>query len=447
MGGNLRSARLALTALLAVCAPVSTPISSHAATPCTGTGPIAGYLNWYDNTSPGMVADNIHILDPGKPASGCVTVGGGQGVSWGSSGYGQETYVTMPPGTYGGPVRVYVNNYLNFAAVLASQRIEFNKSFNELPAVSAAQAVTTSYFNWYDKASPGMLNDNIHVLNPGTAAATVTVSLPSATPQTVSVAAGAEAYVTFPQGTMGGPVTVSSTQPVLASQRVQFYKSFSEVWAQSAAQAATKNYFSWFDDRSPGVAYDNIHLMNPGTVVATVSVPAGCSYQQTSIPPGGEAHVTITPPTQVCPGGNPFACLPALQCPVPPGVMVGPVPITSDQPVLASQRVQFYSSFDEIWSASASQASTTSYFNWYDRASPGMLNDNIHVFNEGSLIATVTVSVPGASPQTGSLESGMERSFSFPGTIGGPVTVSSDQPVLSSQRVQYYQSFTETWSS
>ena len=76
-----------------------------------------------------------------------------------------------------------------------------------------------------------------------------------------------------------------------------------------------------------------------------------------------------------------------------------------------------------------------------------MLNDNIHVFNEGSLIATVTVSVPGAGPQTGSLESGTERYFSFSATIGGPVTVSSDQPVFASQRVQYYQSFTETWSS
>ena len=119
----MRSARLALTALLAVAAAAATPISSHASFGCTGTGPIAGYLNWYDNTSPGMVSDNIHILDPGAPASGCVTVGGGQGVSWGSSGYGQETYVTMPPGTYGGPVRVYVNNYLNFAAVLVSLRV------------------------------------------------------------------------------------------------------------------------------------------------------------------------------------------------------------------------------------------------------------------------------------------------------------------------------------
>ena len=45
------------------------------------------------------------------------------------------------------------------------------------------------------------------------------------------VTPGAEAYVSFPPGTIGGPVTVSSSQPVLASQRVQYYSSFTEVHA------------------------------------------------------------------------------------------------------------------------------------------------------------------------------------------------------------------------
>jgi len=98
-------------------------------------------------------------------------------------------------------------------------------------AASAAQAVQTSHINWYDKASPGMFNDNIHLLNPGTTSATVTVSLPGSTPQTVTVVGGAEAYLAFPAGTIGGPVTVSSSQPVLASQRVQYYSSFNEIWA------------------------------------------------------------------------------------------------------------------------------------------------------------------------------------------------------------------------
>jgi hypothetical protein len=78
-----------------------------------------------------------------------------------------------------------------------------------------------------------MLNDNIHVLNPGTTPANVTVSLPGALSQQLTVAPGAEAYFTFPQGTIGGPVTITSDQPVLASQRVQFEQTFNEVWAVS----------------------------------------------------------------------------------------------------------------------------------------------------------------------------------------------------------------------
>ena len=100
----------------------------------------------------------------------------------------------------------------------------------------------------------------------------VTVSLPGAPSQIAIVPAGAEAYVSFPAGNIGGPVTVSSTQPVLASQRVQYYSSFNEVWAESASQATASSHFNWFDKASPGMFNDNIHLFNPGTASATVSV-------------------------------------------------------------------------------------------------------------------------------------------------------------------------------
>src|SRR5436305_14907483 len=141
-----------------------------------------------------------------------------------SGGPGAEAYATLPQGTVGGPGTV-----TSTQPVLASQRVQFNQSFNEVWAQSAPQAGTTGNLNWYDKASAGMFNDNIHVLNPGGTAASVTVSLPGASSQMLSVAPGAEAYANFPQGTIGGPVTVTSTQPVLASQRVQFNQSFNEV--------------------------------------------------------------------------------------------------------------------------------------------------------------------------------------------------------------------------
>src|SRR5438552_16962143 len=178
-----------------------------------------------------MVADNIHIVKPcAGTSSGCVTVSGQAVASW-SAGPGQETYVTMPRGTIGGPVTIIVSSG---GAVLASQKVQFNQSFNEVWEQTATQASTTSFVNWYDKASAGMLNDNIHVLNPGGTAANVTSSLPGASSQMLTVAGGAEAYVSFPQGSIGGPVTVSSTQPVLAAQRVQYYSTFNEIWAGGA---------------------------------------------------------------------------------------------------------------------------------------------------------------------------------------------------------------------
>ena len=54
---------------------------------------------------------------------------------------------------------------------------------------------------WFDKASPGMLNDNIHIVNPGTSSATVTVSLTGVTFINVTVLPGAQAFVSFPPGT------------------------------------------------------------------------------------------------------------------------------------------------------------------------------------------------------------------------------------------------------
>jgi hypothetical protein len=290
----------------------------------------------------------------------------------------------------------------------------------------AGPTLFTSYFNWYDKASPGMFNDNIHLLNPGTSVSTGCVTIAGHGFVPFSVAPGHGSYVSFPTGTIGGPVvvTVNSGPAVLASQRVQYYSSFNEVWAESAAQAATTSYMNWYDKASPGMFNDNIHLLNPGATSANVTV---------SLP--GATSQTVT----VAAGAGSFVTFPA-------GSIGGPVKVTvnSGPAVLASQRVQYYSTFNEVWAESAAQAATTSYMNWYDKASPGMFNDNIHLLNPGSTSATVTVSLPGATSQTVTVAAGAEVYVTFPaGSIGGPVKVSSSQPLLASQRVQYYSTFNE----
>ena len=78
-----------------------------------------------------------------------------------------------------------------------------------------------------------MVGDNIHVLNPSWyyTTANVTVSMPGAADITFTLLSGEEKYVSFPLGTIGGPVTVTADKPVLAAQRVQYYQTFNEVWA------------------------------------------------------------------------------------------------------------------------------------------------------------------------------------------------------------------------
>src|SRR5205085_2025419 len=133
----------------------------------------------------------------------------------------------------------------------------------------------TSYINWYDKASPGMLNDNIHVLNPGGTAATVTVSLPGAPSQTLNVAPGTEAYTTFPQGTIGGPVTVTSTQPVLASQRVQFQQSWPRIRCSSSRRSAKSGRRARARPRPPATSSGTTRLRRGcSTTTSTSSTPA-----------------------------------------------------------------------------------------------------------------------------------------------------------------------------
>jgi hypothetical protein len=385
---------------------------------CTGTALFTSYFSWFDRATAGMVGDNIHLLNTGGTTStGCVRLGA-QTVSF-SLAAGQETYVSFPPGTIGGPVTVTVTSG---PAVLASQRVQYFQSFNEVWAMSPSQAATTSYLSWFDKATAGMVADNIHVLNPGGVGANVTVSLPGASPIVFALAVGSETYVSFPRGTIGGPVKVISDQPVLASQRVQYFQTFNEVVARSAAQATMTSYFNWFDRATPGMVGDNVHLLNTGAGTASITVGMpGAAPIAFTLPAGAETYVNFGA-----------------------GHIGGPVTVTSDQPLLASQRVQYYQSFNETPSEGAAQAQTTSHVMWFDRATGGMVGDNVHVLNTSATAANVTVTLSGAAPIVFALGAGQETYVSFPpGNIGGPVTILSSQPVLAAQRVQYFQSFNE----
>ena len=380
------------------------------------------YFNWYDLATPGMVGDNIHLLNTsGTTAHMTVSLPGAATLS-ATVAPGNETHLSFPSGTIGGPVIVSSDQ----ASFLATQRVQYFQSFNEVKCERASDADTTLYLPWFDRATPGMVGDNIHVLNPSTSTVTVTVAFTGQTPQVFSLTGGSEGHVTFPAGTIGGPIKITATGAVLAAQRVQYYQSFNEETAQSPTIGQTTSYFHWFDKATTGMVGDNIHIVNPGTTAAHVTVAlAGQSSIAVTVNGGQGTYVTFV------------------------GFVIGgPVKVTSDQPILATQRVQYFKSFNEVPQSSASQAATTLHIMWFDRATPGMVGDNIHILNAGSTTAHVTIALAGAPTQTLTVLAGAESHGTFPsGNIGGPVTITSDQPVLGAQRVQYYQSFNEVSAS
>src|SRR5207247_5744334 len=117
---------------------------------------------------------------------------------------------------------------------------------------------------------------------------------PGANPLSLTIAPGTEAHVSFPAGSIGGPVKVSSTVPVLASQRVQYYQSFNEVAGAGPALAKSTIFLMWFDTATAGMVGDNIHILNPGTVMATVTVTLpGKSPIVANVEPRAETHVSF----------------------------------------------------------------------------------------------------------------------------------------------------------
>jgi hypothetical protein len=373
------------------------------------------YFNWYDNATPGMTNDNIHIMNiSGMTANVTVSLPGQTAVILAIQ-PSSEKYVKFPSNTIGGPVTVSSDQ-----KILASQRVTYKGSFNETWCEDQNDADTTNYLEWFDNATVGMYTNNIHVLNPGTTTTLVTITLPGATTQTLTLTAGQEGYATFPNGTIGGPVKITSTQPVLGAQRVLFYETFNEEPAQSPKKAVKTSALNWFDNATPGMSTDNIHIVNTSGATATVSVTLGSQTKVVTIGAGAQAYTT-------------FAA----------NSIGGPITISADQNVLSSQRVLYYQSFNEVLANGPANAGTTLRLMWYDTATWGMTTNNIHVLNTGTASATVTINVQGVTASK-TIAAGAEDYLNLPsGTIGGPVFISSTQPVIAAQRVVYFATFNE----
>ncbi len=379
----------------------------------------SSYFAWYDRASPGAAIDTIHVANRGTAASsGCATIPGLAVLPF-SVDPGQDSYISFPLGTIGGPVVMSVNAG---SPVLAEERSWYYQSLSEVLARPASAAATTQYFPWYDVASAGMNADTIHITNVSGAAVTGTVALAGASFLAFSVADGQDIYLSFPYGTIGGPVTVTSSQPVLAILRGWYYNTLTEMPALTAIDAGTTLYMPWYDLASAGMRADTIHITNLGgaTATGTIALP-GATSLAFSVNSGHDAYYHF-----------------------PYGTIGGPVTITSNQPVLASLRSWYYQSFSETAARSSSAAATSQMFNWYDLASPGMNADTIHITNVSGAAATGTIAIPGVTSISFNVANGQNAYFAFPaGTRAGPVTITSSQPVIATLRAWFYQSLSE----
>ncbi len=185
------------------------------------------YWTWYDMQSPGA-RNWVLIANPNpNPVTAHIRIAGA--VRWsGALAPGQIVTPTFP-GIMGGPVEVWADSG---SEIIATQRSIFGPSFEEVPGLAASQtggfsALSNDYnWTWYDQQSPGMSNW-VLVANPNASPVTATIRIGGFT-ATYGIPPGGNITPTF-SGRMGGPVEVTATGNVIASQRVLYNGFFNEV--------------------------------------------------------------------------------------------------------------------------------------------------------------------------------------------------------------------------
>lgn len=388
---------------------------------------------FYDDGQDGFGSDKIHIFCPACGTNSEFTASvsvNGQGKIVNIT--GTSDAIVEFPGVKGGPVLIQSSAQ---EPIVASQRTFYFSAFSEVYAVPTANADTELMLNWYDHETSGFV-DHIHLANPNDFVVSVTVSFVSGGlhSTTVNLPANGATFVDFP-GVRGGPVFITANAPILASSRTQHGESFNEVNAVpigSNSGAATSLEMSFYD-QTESFSQDNIHLGNPGASAVSVTLGfPGCTRMAT-IPARGETVVNCG------------------------SIRGGPVLINSTGPIIASQRVLFSGSFNEVYATPVpmDETSTLLALSWVDLSTSGFSNDNIHIYNASPEQQSIWVGIgiftqgciPGPTCEVLTINPGQEVINSFPGQMGGPVYIGSANggvgQLMVSARTKYNSSFNE----
>ncbi|MHB8793124.1 MAG: TolB family protein [Thermoleophilia bacterium] len=298
------------------------------------------YWPWYDQQSPGFT-NWVVVANPGYATVYYGIKIDGQVMDSGSIVAGSHVAPTFP-GVISGPVEVQAWSDQvggsSPAKVIASQRVlsDYGKAFNEEPGISAADLSDHYLWPWYDSQSPGA-QDWVLLTNPGAAAVQYSLKIAGYEVASGSLEAAGAQYgldkveLSFP-GSMGGPVEVTATGNVIASQRSLWGPSFEEAPGYPYSLLASSYHWTWYDSLSEGA--ENWVMLanpNPGPVDYTVRI-AGSVITNGTLQAAGD------------PGGGDMAT------PIFSGMMAGPVEVSSTGGnVVASQRVLWSGHFNEVW--------------------------------------------------------------------------------------------------
>jgi len=287
------------------------------------------FFTWYDLASPTMRGNWILISNQETdPAQVEVYIGGTLMGSYSVAGGGRIT--PSYPGVMGGPVRVTCTGCAAGHKLMVSQRVLYKDSFNEVAGVPASGLTSDYSFTWYDCKAGNFMGGNwILVSNQDTGSADVEIYIGDALVGRYGIPEGGIITPQYPEY-MGGPVRVVSTngKKLLVSQRIIFKDSFEEVQGLTDANEGTDLWFTWYDSL-PG------NFMNGNWVLVANQ---GASNADVDVYIGGSLRTQVT----LAPGENrPL---------VFPNTMAGPLRVisTNGQPLLATQRVLYKNSFNEV---------------------------------------------------------------------------------------------------
>jgi uncharacterized protein YkwD len=310
-------------------------------------------------------------------------------------------------GIAGGPVNVITDYGGPF---VASARVLYSGNFNEMMGYPANQLTTTYWFPWYDTVTTGKV-DNIVVSNPSATDADVSIYIAGVFKEEFFVPAKGSISKSY-ASLQTGPVKVISTNGVniLASQRLTYLSSFTEILGYPDNQLSQTYWFPWYDYKTSGMT-DTIVLSNPSALNGSVQIYIAGTLKGTyTVNAGSAVSKTFS------------------------GVSGGPVKInctTAGVNILPARIANYTSSTNEVMGYPNSQLTTQYWFPWYDGAS-----ESLYISNPSASSASVVIYIAGVKQGPYTIPANGNIKQTYAGLQAGPVKVISDINVITSIRYQ-----------